>query len=629
MERLWTNQGEDSGAVHCFGNGDFLLYAQGPVLSQIQGPPYTMPSFARFQLQEKNLVTCSSFREEEANIWHHILQMNGKKAEFCDYLLPDKNVFVREYRTDVPFTIQLQAEEDVEIKVFPHFLFDQTTKDCLMLRLPMGKNFFTSLSVEEETWLAVVLEGGSITPEGNLLLEGNGRLLLSSGLLPDAVSQMSWVLERPSEQLSNSVRSYWKTFLSGVSDLGKQLPEQFPNSLRQKVSSACKSVAMLIKCQQSRSGGIQAGHPYPLAYVRDMAGTMRGMLSLGMKGEARSVLQFWYNRFCLFGNLRNAEGMGNKGGRLYFPNDEVEVPAYLIISAFWYAAQTGDKAILEEIFPMLQWAFEVQLPQLGGGMTSFSGDETYIAGGTLPRVLMYDGSAESTLLFLEGGERFVRWCQEHEKLEEPVLAQYHSILRDVRARYKDNFCVDGLIYANNPSRLEQIKRPRFARGFCEVHDTLQHQLVLGWLMYDPDNGYYCCPDCYGKIFPSPIDRKKRHLLSSVSLLPAFYESSLFSSQELTQAAAPYITLFEKNGFVPSNAEGNRSLGYDYGLFLYTLSVLHHPLRLSALSAMMEVLDETGAWVEYYDDKKPYNCRCRPWESGINIDAIRRLVESFL
>lgn len=50
--------------------------------------------------------------------------------------------------------------------------------------------------------------------------------------------------------------------------------------------------------------------------------------------------------------------MGNKGGRLYFPNDEVEVPAYLIISAFWYAAQTGDKEILEEVFPMRFWAFE-------------------------------------------------------------------------------------------------------------------------------------------------------------------------------------------------------------------------------------------------------------------------------
>lgn len=60
-------------------------------------------------------------------------------------------------------------------------------------------------------------------------------------------------------------------------------------------------------------------------------------------------------------------------------------------------------------------------------MTSFSGDETYIAGGTLPRVLMYDGSAESTLLFIEGGERFLRWCQVHGKLEDSLLARYRSI----------------------------------------------------------------------------------------------------------------------------------------------------------------------------------------------------------
>lgn len=175
MERLWTNQGEDSGAVHCFGNGDFLLYAQGPVLSQIQGPPYTMPSFARFQLQEKNLVTCSSFREEEANIWHHILQMNGKKAEFCDYLLPDKNVFVREYRTDVPFTIQLQAEEDVEKKVFPHFLFDQTTKDCLMLRLPMGKNFFYQAFLsKKKPGLLLFWKAGALLRKGIYCWKGMG-----------------------------------------------------------------------------------------------------------------------------------------------------------------------------------------------------------------------------------------------------------------------------------------------------------------------------------------------------------------------------------------------------------------------------------------------------------------------
>jgi hypothetical protein len=33
------------------------------------------------------------------------------------------------------------------------------------------------------------------------------------------------------------------------------------------------------------------------------------------------------------------------------------------------------------------------------------------------------------------------------------------------------------------------------------------------------------------------------------------------------------------------------------------------------------VDGTGAWVEYYDNKVPFNCRCRPWESGINIEAL--------
>ena len=85
-------------------------------------------------------------------------------------------------------------------------------------------------------------------------------------------------------------------------------------------------------------------------------------------------------------------------------------------------------------------------------------------------------------------------------------------------------------------------------------------------------------------------------------------------------------IFEKNGFVPSDAEGDRSLGYDYGLFLYAMSVQGNDLCIPALETLLNILDETGAWVEYYHNGKPYNCRCRPWESAINIDAIHKLAE---
>lgn len=630
MTRTWSLKQTDSGSVHCYGNGNFMIYALGPNLSQIQGPPYTMPSFCSLSLAEENDpdLFCESRREPGSNVWIH--QMTGRgKAVFTDCMMPEQNVFFREFSTSEPLYLKLGMAQEASGRVYRDYDFGGRKTDCMMIRMPMGTNFFTSIAVEQETWLILAAESGEITEDGKMVLTGTGRVILSAGLLPDAVSQMTEALALSPEQAQKEVRTWWREFLSGVTDLGAALPkDQVPEELRNKVSEACESIAIVIKNQQSASGGEQAGHPYPLAYVRDMAGTMRGMLALGMKEEARKILTFWYSRFCLYGNVHNAEGMGNVGGRLYFPNDEVEVPAYLIVSAFWYVAKTGDTGLLDEIYPMLKWAFEIQLPQLGGGMTSFSGDETYIAGGTLPRVLMYDGSAESTLLFIEGGEKFLSWCRRNGKIPGETLAEYEKTVADAKARYKENFCIDGLIYANNPARLNYIKKPPFARGFCEVHDTLKHQLVLCWLMYDEKNGYYCCPDCYGKEFPDPVDRKKRHQLSSASLLPAFYESQLFDAGELERIASPYIELFEKNGFVPSNAEGNRSLGYDYGLFLYAASVLRHPLRVPALRAMMEVLDETGAWVEYYDNKKPFNCRCRPWESAINIDAIRKLTESF-
>jgi len=54
--------------------------------------------------------------------------------------------------------------------------------------------------------------------------------------------------------------------------------------------------------------------------------------------------------------------------------------------------------------------------------------------------------------------------------------------------------------------------------------------------------------------------------------------------------------------------------------LYNLVKLDHPPKDSLLKKMLDLLDSSGAWVEYYDHDKPYNCRCRAWESAINVEA---------
>jgi hypothetical protein len=45
------------------------------------------------------------------------------------------------------------------------------------------------------------------------------------------------------------------------------------------------------------------------------------------------------------------------------------------------------------------------------------------------------------------------------------------------------------------------------------------------------------------------------------------------------------------------------------------------IRSQVISGRAMVESAThSAWVEYYEDGKPFNTRCRPWESGINLEA---------
>jgi hypothetical protein len=43
--------------------------------------------------------------------------------------------------------------------------------------------------------------------------------------------------------------------------------------------------------------------------------------------------------------------------------------------------------------------------------------------------------------------------------------------------------------------------------------------------------------------------------------------------------------------------------------------------------MMNALDETGAWVEYYNENGAGGTFCRPWESAINLEAAIEFAEN--
>ncbi len=633
--RLWSNEGIDDGSITPIGNGVLMVYEQGPDIIQVFGPPYSAPSSLQLlMIDEKSNLIVKSRREKNTAIWHHNVYVNDTLiAHMIDYMVPEKGIFIRDI--DAKKELYFKAEVPTKLNAISaknYFSYLKTEAPSVLINIPKGTTFFTSDPIAEEHSLFVTATGNTdISEPVNGLFQltvkpGKSRLILiGSTSYPTTVENTEYVLKNPGINWLEQSRKYWYDFSSRRLNFESMIPAG--HSLKDTLLDAIDNISVLIKTQQSSCGGVMAGHYYNMAYVRDQSGVMRGLLALGYTREAKAILDFWLHKFQVFGNIVNADAMGNDVTRLFFVNDEVEVPAYLILNCFEYYKYTKDNEFLKQAFPMMQWAFEIQLGHLVEGMTEFSGDETYVAGGTFPLGNIYQGSAESTLLFITGGEKLLDWVSGQHLWTTEKIEKYRLKVADAKEKYKDNFMESSVLYANNPSREKIAGSPRFRYGWCEVHNTDQKYPAMTWLEREP-KGRYICADCRKKVLPEfNLDHEKRYVLNSVNLVPLYIESNLFTKSEIAKIINPGIEIFKMSGSIPSNLEGNRSLGYDYGLFLYNMVKLNDPTKEQVLRKTLSVIDPTGAWVEYYDNDKPFNCRARPWESAINIEAIIEYIKA--
>ncbi len=620
--RYWCNRKDDDGSIHAIGNGRMIVYERGPNINQVQGPPYSSPVYGSFEIYEPDrCLEARSQRASRDSKWVHEIYEDGKKIGlFKDFMDPEYNVFVRSFELEKSICIKPVLPPHTKVYYYGDYDFGNgVRKECVMLVMTIGTRYFTDFALKDELRMFIVWDGAAryIKDENSFVLEkGIGQLAFVSAHPKEVHKHLSFYFS--GTDIEKRSRDFFCGYLKKGDRILDLVPEGHPEGKR--IKDVLESVAVLTKCQQSYDGGILAGHYYPMAYVRDMAGTMRSLVNSGYVEEGRMVLEFWFNKWKHFGNLVNAESMGHNQDRLLFSNDEVEVPAYIVYCAMYYCNATKDREFLIEIKDMLRWAFSVQLPHLVKGMTSFSGDETYIAGYVFPRPFIYHGSAESTLLFIEGGKRFVDFCREEGLLDDEEMARYEGAVKEARDLYKKNFVIDGVIHGNNPERDKGFEKPRVHRGFCDVDQLLKRPAPLMWLERG-EHGYYRCPECFDEKVDMILDPNKRYVLGSTGLLPVYYDSDLFSYDEIRTNVERFARLFKEKGFIPSDVEGNRSLGYDFGLLLINLAYLDDPLKEKVLKVMLDIVDDTGAWVEYYDDKVPFNCRCRPWESGINIEAL--------
>ena len=614
--------------IHAIGNGGLCVYGQGADILQLFGPPYSSPGFFTMNLQGDYRVDLQ--REPRTAVWHSLITDDGAEvARQTDFVTVGSDGFVRRIHAQRPFSYRIAVRMEDRYAPYEELITVREDMSAAELKnanrryrigIAPGVPFYSSYKAPSGYLYEVFTTGSATLVPGTggdkswvlNVTPGDGALYVVAGTNERRLAENSAAIASASpESLQKASAKSWKKYTAKqhrfkASNLSADRRDEF--------FRAVDDIGVLIKSQQGREGGVLAGIVYHMGYVRDQYGVSRALLALGHSDEARAILDFYYNIWKDYGYIQNAQAIGYPGIFHRHENDETEITGYLVVQAFDYFRKTNDAAFLERILPMLEWATQAQQRNLIDGMLPFNGDETYIAGGVVPRKVMYHGSAEATLLFIEGSSRLLDFVRTRSLWNEDRIAALERDVRQCSDRYRDNFYRDGKLFINNPQREAKVSYPATRPGVCLHPDHFDYFTET----YHFKGCLYFCEDCMRKdnsrVELPPVERFS---IPSAYLFPIYINAQLLSDSEKRALLDEVVALYRKTGRISSQ---DRILGYDFGMFLYALADCGDPLAAEVYDRMMALRDDSGAWVEYYVDGQPSGCRGRPWESGINIEA---------
>jgi len=615
--------------VHAIGDGNICVYGQGSNIIQLFGAPYSTPSILRLTLSGTD--STRSERVSGTAIWNHQIIRGGSVISTeTDFISSLTGSFIRKISTTAEVTYNLEVNPDSGYKNYSSQISVNPEEESsanhahqsYLVEVQKGVPLMFSYLPPRGRYYRLVLSGNAtLVPVDSTnkklrlkLLPGNSKLVVIAGESVAELDKRTNIINLISaDSLFSLTRRYWKEFSAAHQRVTEKM--NVPS-----LKNAIDDISVLIKSQQGADGGVVAGHAYHMGYVRDQYGVSRGLLAMENNEEAKKILEFYFQNWQEAGYIKNAQAIGFPHIFHRHENDEVEITGYLVLQSMDYFAKTNDYPFIHKILPMLEWAIEAQKKNLADGMLPFNGDETYIAGGILPRKVMYNGSAEATLLFIEGTTRLLNYLNTNKLWNPEKIADLKKTVQDCADRYRKNFFQKGILVTNNPEREVNIRYPASRYGVC-LHP--QHGGYASEVFHFKGSLYFC-KDCMKKdnsmiLVPEP----EVFSIVSVSLFPFYINSTLFTTKEKKQLVERVIKYYQKTGNV---SEKNVILGSDYGFFLDGLVAVNNALKDKIFLKMMNLRDDSGSWVEYYNSGMAMGCKCRPWESGVNIEAAIRYWE---
>lgn len=608
-KRIFETGAADSGSVYAIGNGRVMAYGHGPEWFQAFGPVYSSPNVLSLTIAEGESVFCESSRLPGSGAWTHAM----RQGTMTDCAPREICCLARHFDCASPVRLRLRLENCERIALDGEF---PAARIALLLRIPAGSMAYNRYPTPKDQQLILLARGvvdvHAAADGYDLMPRGQGELLLIGG------RDYSDVFENAARVYRTDWAALYEHAMSeDAAFTARRLTRQSPlrdHPLRKDVEEAADDVAFLIRAQQSYDGGVQAGHNYHLAYVRDQYGVFRGLLALGCFEEAEAMMRYYASVFARWGFIANAQSMGHFGIFHVHEEDRAEITGYLVLQTMQLLDVTGNRALFDELRPMMKWALCAQAEALHAGMLPFNGDETYIAGGLVPRTVMWHGSLEATMLMITGGERYLSWCRA-EGVCEPWMDDIAEKIKGARRLFEANFRRGDRWVANCAARLDGFHAPKVRHGVCLRCRS------FGWThrIDETDQSVYLCARCLPHKREMATPSREEMSVKSVIMMHPYSGADVLPRAYIHREIQSYLEEYRKTGVLPSLPSGSQCLGYDFGLLLYAARAE----KLDAddlLEHMLSVRDDSGAWVEYYDDNRPLNTRCRPWESGINIEG---------
>lgn len=610
-------QVQGSGAVHAMGNGRLLVYAKDADITHLFGPVYSSSSLISAGWTDpcgEVLKPSSPARVRGSSVWTHRLGTPAEHAAVTMAVDPELDVLMLAVETSQPATFTISpsrpgrwvertgrgagadafhADPGAPVFIYPYrgapvLAIAGHDESCAVRR---GPDLSIGLPPGRHRLVIVV----AADPAG---LEG---------LIGQALAIGPSVLERrvrhdgPIAARVNAAVAHWP-------DAGEW------GAL---AADRAEGAALAIVNQQSADGGLMAGYPYPLAYGRDQYGSCRGLSAVGLADHAAANFWFRQRKLERFGDLANAESMGHDDVRHLHETDAVELTSYHVLQAT-ELARWREGFDLESIAPSLARCLTGQLPYLRAGLLPFNGDETYVAGGILPRSTLEDGSLESALLFIEAVDRLAALSPT--VVDHELIDAAHRVGRTWRHEFADESGIGG--WSVNAPRRRFIPPFRPQRhGVCEAcgHITIGDNRRTA-------SGRYLCPDCLrtGRQLPSAGTRQWS-LLSAI-LLPFLINPDLLTPTERERTADDALSGLAREGFVRTTPDQRRTVGYDAGLVVLAAATARPEQLSDAVNYLLSMFDETDTLSEYVEGS-PVGTRCRPWETGVALAALDRAVNT--